>query len=52
MGNRDVVGKPMRKALPKADSSQLAIMDRVYASGEPHDERELPPLVAQVPVAD
>jgi len=37
VGRRDVVGRPLREALPEVvDQGFADILDRVYASGEPH----------------
>jgi signal transduction histidine kinase/CheY-like chemotaxis protein len=35
IGGRDVVGKPLREALPEAAPIVLPILDRVYTTGEP-----------------
>lgn len=37
VGERDVIGKPIRDALPEVEAQGFAaLLDRVYASGEPH----------------
>jgi signal transduction histidine kinase/DNA-binding response OmpR family regulator len=42
VGNRPVVGKPMREALPELEGQGLyELLDRVYASGEAHVGRSL-----------
>ena len=41
-----LVGKPMREALPEVSSQGIAdLLDRVYATGEPHVGRSLPLVV-------
>ncbi len=43
---RDLVGKPLRQALPELASQGIAdLLDRVYATGEPHVGRSLPLVV-------
>ena len=43
---RELVGKPFREALPEVSSQGIAdLLDRVYATGEPHVGRSLPLVV-------
>lgn len=46
VNQRDVIGKPIRDALPEVESQGLVgILDQVYRSGQPHLGRSLPLLV-------
>jgi signal transduction histidine kinase/PAS domain-containing protein len=48
LGKRNLLGKPLREAVPEAESQGfLAILDRVYSTGEPFVGRELPLKVRQ-----
>ncbi|HJQ18931.1 MAG TPA: PAS domain-containing protein [Gemmatimonadaceae bacterium] len=41
VGGRDVLGKPVKEALPElADQGSFELLDSVYDSGRPHSERE------------
>jgi PAS domain S-box-containing protein len=43
LGNRDVVGRPVREAVPEvAEQGFLALLDQVYRSGEPFVAVEMP----------
>ena len=43
IGNRDVLGQPVRTALPELDGQGFyELLDRVYATGEPFSAREMP----------
>ncbi|MCY1037199.1 ATP-binding protein [Corallococcus sp. BB11-1] len=48
VGGRDVVGKPLREALPELKEIIVPLLDRVYATGEPFfgDELRVPLLRA------
>jgi signal transduction histidine kinase len=35
IGDRDIVGKPLREALPEAASAVIPLLDEVYRTGEP-----------------
>jgi PAS domain S-box-containing protein len=46
LGNRKLVGKPVREAVPEAESLGLvALLDRVYATGETFSAQEMPVAV-------
>jgi PAS domain S-box-containing protein len=50
IGNRDVVGKPMRQALPEAEEQGfITLLDRVYETGEPFVATGRSLSVARVP---
>jgi signal transduction histidine kinase len=50
IGFRDIVGQPLRDALPEAvDQGYVALLDRVLATGEPFLGRELPILIQRSP---
>jgi PAS domain S-box-containing protein len=50
IGNRDVLGKPLREALPEAaEQGFIDILDRVYQTGEPFVANGLSIGVARVP---
>jgi len=42
IGDADVIGKPLREALPTAAPVVLPLLDQVFASGEPFFGNELP----------
>ncbi|KYF54737.1 hypothetical protein BE08_26390 [Sorangium cellulosum] len=42
VGNRDVVGKRLRDALPEAEQVVVPLLDRVYETGEPFFGNEFP----------
>ena len=43
VGNRDIVGKPIREALPELEGTGIfEILDKVYTTGEPFIANELP----------
>jgi signal transduction histidine kinase len=42
IGNREVVGKPLREALPEVAPVVVPLLDRVYATGEPFFGNEFP----------
>jgi PAS domain S-box-containing protein len=43
IGERDVIGKPLREALPEIEGQGFVeLLDQVYASGEPFVGREVP----------
>ncbi len=45
LGGRDVTGLPAREALPEVDAqSFLQLLDKVYASGQPHLGTEVPAI--------
>jgi PAS domain S-box-containing protein len=47
LGGRKVLGKPLREAAPEAVSQGfVAILDRVYATGEPFSAQEMPVTVS------
>lgn len=49
IGHRDVLGKPVREALPElAAGGFVALLDRVYQTGEPFSGTETPLKVAQL----
>jgi signal transduction histidine kinase len=42
LGNRDVLGKPLREAAPEAEAQGfVALLDRVYTTGEPISAKEV-----------
>jgi signal transduction histidine kinase/CheY-like chemotaxis protein len=43
---RDVVGKSVREVFPETADSRIAILDRVYRTGERHVAREIPEALA------
>ncbi len=48
LGHREVLGKPARQALPEAESDGfLALLDRVYRTGEAFSATEMPLRLAQ-----
>jgi PAS domain S-box-containing protein len=50
IGNRDVLGKPLREALPEAaEQGFVAILDRVYQTGEPFVANGLNIRIARTP---
>jgi signal transduction histidine kinase len=52
VGHRDVVGKPVREALPEVvQQGFVALLDRVLETGEPFLGRESPIRLARVPGA-
>ncbi|RKG86598.1 sensor histidine kinase [Corallococcus terminator] len=53
VGGRDVVGKPLREALPELKEVIVPLLDRVYATGEPFFGNELQvPLLRRGQVQD
>jgi PAS domain S-box-containing protein len=43
IGNRDIIGKPVREALPELEGQGFfELLDRVYKSGQPYIGREVP----------
>ena len=46
VGGRDVVGRPVREALPELEPSFLDLLDRVYATGKPFVGNSLPATLA------
>lgn len=52
VGHRDVLGKPVREALPEVvEQGFIDLLDRVYRSGEPFAGTELPVLLQLEPGA-
>jgi len=50
VGNRDLVGQPLRAALPEiAGQGYFEILDRVYSSGEPFVGTDMPALLQREP---
>jgi PAS domain S-box-containing protein len=50
LGHGELVGRPVREAVPEAEAmGLLALLDRVYATGEPFSAQELP---VAIPVPD
>jgi PAS domain S-box-containing protein len=50
IGNRDLLGKPLREALPEAEEQGfITILDRVYQTGEPFVANSLSINIARVP---
>ena len=50
IGNREVLGKPLREALPEAaEQGFVAILDRVYQTGEPFVANGLSISIARIP---
>ncbi|MDB4886977.1 MAG: sensor protein [Gemmatimonadetes bacterium] len=48
VGDRPIVGKPVREALPEvAGQGFIALLDRVYRTGEPFVGREIPVLLSR-----
>jgi signal transduction histidine kinase len=42
IGNREILGKPLREALPEAAATVVPLLDRVYQTGEPFLGNEFP----------
>jgi PAS domain S-box-containing protein len=52
VGHRDLVGRPVREALPEVrEQGFLELMDRVLAEGTPYVGREVPVVLARTPGA-
>jgi signal transduction histidine kinase len=50
VGHRELVGKPVREALPEVvEQGFVALLDHVLESGEPHVGREIPIQLARSP---
>jgi signal transduction histidine kinase len=50
VGNRDVLGKPAREALPEVvEQGFITLLDRVLETGEPFVGREVPVILARSP---
>lgn len=50
IGHRDIVGKPVREALPELSSQGFfELLDKVYQTGEPFVGREIPVLLERSP---
>jgi signal transduction histidine kinase/two-component SAPR family response regulator len=50
VGNRDIVGKPVRDALPELDGQGVyELLDGVFSSGQPHVGNELRLIVERAP---
>jgi two-component sensor histidine kinase len=46
IGNRDIIGRPLREALPELEGQRfLHLLDQVYISGKPFVGRRLPALL-------
>jgi len=45
LGNRHIVGKPIREALPETAPSVVPLLDSVLASGEPYFGNEFPVVI-------
>ena len=45
LGNRQIVGKPIREALPETAPSVVPLLDSVLASGEPYFGNEFPVVI-------
>jgi light-regulated signal transduction histidine kinase (bacteriophytochrome) len=41
IGGGDVIGKTMRSAFPDATEERIALLDRAFATGEPHSAKEI-----------
>ncbi len=42
IGNRDIIGKPLRQAMPEADSKEyFDLLDQIVATGEPYTGQEV-----------
>ena len=39
LGQRDVLGKPLREAIPELEQTTIELFDRVYSSGQPYSGR-------------
>ncbi len=51
-GFRDLIGKPIRQAIPELEGQQFfELLDTVYASGEPYVARGMPARVQRMPDA-
>jgi len=49
-GHRDLVGKPLRQALPEVEEQGfIRLLDDVHATGEPFEGREMPVLLQRTP---
>jgi PAS domain S-box-containing protein len=52
VGNRDLVGKPVREALPEVrEQGFIKLLDRILADGAPYVGREVPVVLARTPGA-
>ena len=52
VGRREIVGKPVRDALPEVrEQGFIELLDRVLASGQPYVGREMPVALARTPGA-
>lgn len=52
IGHRDVIGKPVREALPEIEGQGFyELLDQVYTSGEPYIGSALPVLLQRTPEA-
>ena len=52
VGNRDLVGKPVRQALPEIDGQGFfELLDRVYRTGEPYFGTDMPVMLQRHPGA-
>jgi PAS domain S-box-containing protein len=52
VGHRDILGKPVRQALPEVvDQGFLALLDNVYRTGEPFVGTEMPVMLQREPGA-
>ena len=48
LGHREVLGRPVREALPESESTGFrALLDQVYRTGEPFSATEMPMRIAQ-----
>jgi PAS domain S-box-containing protein len=53
VGHRDVLGKPVREALPEiVDQGFIELLDGVYRSGQPYIGTEVPILLQRTPGAE
>jgi signal transduction histidine kinase len=52
IGNRNVLGKPVREALPELAGQEIyELLDTVYATGQPHVGRALRLMIIRAPAA-
>jgi PAS domain S-box-containing protein len=51
VGHRDLIGKPVREAVPEVGEGFFELLDRVYRSGEPYSGKSVPVTLQRIPGA-
>jgi PAS domain S-box-containing protein len=51
VGHRDLIGKPVREAVPEVGQGFFDLLDRVYQSGEPYTGKSVPVTLQRTPGA-